>query len=331
MKKSRIVVAGLAVAAVAVAAPMLWNSAAKAENGPAATPAPVSTPSAESTPQVEPTPEATHEEMDVVQIVQLHAGMPAYRDRAEAEELVACLQSHGVKASLKEKTEGEPGFIFSSEGGGEPTAESSCFWERQWAAEPWSDSRLAAHNAVVEELAAFLAERDLQMEVHATKDGVKFLHRTGGEGDEYDAKVAFLESKGLAKRTGENQVSIIPTAEQQEKDRAKMQALVDHLNAQGLEAKLGKTEDGTYYLDADLDDVDVLMAKEEFEWDEASYDAKQIAYYNKKTEALAAHLRTKGFEVEIKTNRYGLKYADYGNSDEAEAAAQEFWDEEFGG
>lgn len=46
--------------------------------------------------------------------------------------------------------------------------------------------------------------------------------------------------------------------------RAELQKLVDHLNSLGLEARIAESEVGPW-LDADLDDVDVQMAKEEFE------------------------------------------------------------------
>lgn len=331
-RKIRLVVVGVAVAAVGVVSPLVWNGVAQAENAiPHATsaPTPVTSTTASPSPSVESTPSAVAEavEVDVVAIASLPGEGPRYRNRAEAEELASCLRSHGVNAELREKTVGEPGFTFHVEGGDGDygIASQECHWELQGDAAQWSEARLAAHNEVVEEMAGFLAERDVQTEVRTTKQGVKFLIRTGGNGDEYDAKIAFLESKGRAKRDDHGQTIILPTKAQLDASRAKMQALVDHLNSLGLEARVGESEYGPW-LDADLDDVDVLMAKEEFEWDEDPYDAEQIAYHNKDTEALAAHLRERGHRCEIKTNRYGLKYADHDNTEEVEAAVEEFWE-----
>ncbi|RRD03553.1 hypothetical protein EII34_13240 [Arachnia propionica] len=338
MNGVRLAAAGLAVATVTVVIPMVWYHSAKAEGTPSTT----STPriSAPVSPTTEPTPAPTsstavQEEVDLVAIVDLGMSIPHYRNRAEAEELVAYLRANGVNAELRDKTVGESSFTFHVDGA-DPGAEhfdvllEKYRWMTRWAAEPWSGPKLEAHNAAVAEYAAHLVGKGIPVEIKATEDGVEFPVETGSASLE-DLKQEFLISKGRGKYDEDGLFWFIPTKAELDAERARTQELVDHLHSLGLEAGIEETEFGIRLV-ADLDDVDVLMAKEEFEWDETldTNRPEAIEAYNRDTEALAAHLRKKGFEVEIKTNRYGLKYADH-DRDETAEAVEEFWaNHEFG-
>lgn len=326
----RAVVAGVAAVAVVAMVPIVWVHSTGATATPGVTPSPVVDVSVTPSPVVEPSPTPVVEEVpepDYVAIADPMGMRRDYRNREEAEKLAAFLNERGVKAELREKEKGlETGFTFSTEGEGAEAALREYYWQRISQEESWSQARIDSHNAGVEEFAAFLRERGAEVEVHTTENGVKFHKEISfsSGGDLEDVKWEFLAAKGRVKIDENGQHTIIPTAEEMAEERTKLEALVEYLNSKGLEAKVGESDFGPW-LDANLNDVDVLMAKEEFEWDELAMEPEQIENYNKHTEALAAYLVEHGVACEIKTNRYGLKYADYESSDEAEQLAEEFW------
>lgn len=53
-----------------------------------------------------------------------------------------------------------------------------------------------------------------------------------------------------------------------------------------------------------------------------------VEEHNRSEEALAAHLRERGFACEVKSNQHGLEYTDFDAHDEAvNKAVDEFWEE----
>lgn len=318
----RVAAAGVAVAAVAVVTPMVWHHLARAEDIPSTVPtpevsAPVSPVAEVEAPEVTATPmveDDTRWDLTSCRHRSLHD------TREEAEALAAHLNSLGHEARV---TDEEGHFAFRLSDGG--VAARIAIDEYLWEKEPWPASRVEQCNALEGELAAYLRARGIEVEVLSSRYGVTYLDPKGAVPQVRGAEMDFLVEKGEVTRVEHEEPEHLPPLDP-ETEKAEVQALVDHLTSLGFEAGMIKVGDG-HSVDADLDDVDLWIAMEEFEWEKNPMSPQEIEENNRGEEALAAHLRARGIECEVKTSRYGVKYTDYGRDEATEQVVAEFWEE----
>ncbi|MDO5068234.1 MAG: hypothetical protein Q4D96_13220 [Propionibacteriaceae bacterium] len=301
MRKLRLTVAGLAALALALT-PMAGVATARADEEPPAV----------------TTVTEFGKEADPFNAVGI-GWVPTYTDKADAEALVAALKAKDVEAAVVELGEG----LYSVDPVGDDmlsVAALVVITEHEWEQAPWSSAKLEQHNAWVDQATAYFKERGFEVEIVTTSHGVKYPDVKGDPDEVLDVKLDFVEAV-----TPDQEEPL--EAPDQEADKAEMYKLVEHLRSLGFEASVEEDEHGSFGLVVDWDDVDLWIAVEEYDWENNPMTPEEIAENNKGEEALAAYLKERGFEVEVKTSKYGVKYTDYGKDEAAWKAADEFWDQ----
>lgn len=308
--KKKVVLVGAGALTALAMVPVLWNHSASADEPTPPPPSPTASVQAEPSPVVETTA-ATSEEEDFSTWTMIDC---QHRSRYDATKDGAALAEHlrslGYEAEYEEK-EGTEYFTLNASGVDVEIAIDEFSWER----EPWPQARVEKCNALVEEFAAALRERDFEVEIRTNRYGVKYADP---KGDPIEVRrVAFELWYGpqLDEPREGGEPEYLPPPDP-EAEKAENEALAEYLRSLGHEVKVIQLGDH-YSIDADLKNVDISLAIEDFEWEKNGWTPELVEEHNRYEEAVAAHLRERGFACEVKSNQHGLKLADYDMNDEA--------------